>query len=509
VHPAGLDDVVFVGDAESSERGNMDADVIVVGAGPVGLMLAGELRLGGAHVVVLERLAAPTTESRASTLHARTMELFDQRGLLDRLGRPPSQRTGHFGGIPLDFGGLPTRYPAQFKVLQTRVEELLAQWAIALGTDLRREHDVRELEVGDDRVRVHAQGPACPVTLTARYVVGCDGEDSTIRRLAGIEFPGVAATCELLRADVVGIDVPDRRFERLANGLAISSRRPDGVTRVMVSTFDPPTWRRAHPPAFEEICKVWEFVTGEDIRHGTPIWCNAFDNASHLALHYRRGRVLLAGDAAHRQMPSGGQAVNFGIQDAANLGWKLAAEVTGPAPEGLLDTYHDERHEVGMRVLGNIEVQGLLLLGGPEVEPTRSLLAELIRYPVVNDRLASMISGIDVRYGTDAHPLTGARVPYVELDIGAARVSTTELLRPGRGVLLDLSGAPERHDLLRDRVARSRTRLDLVAATAPARGPFAGLDTVLLRPDGYVAWVGDRDSDPQPKITRWFGCDPQ
>lgn len=489
----------------------MDTDVIVVGAGPVGLMLAGELRLAGARVVVLERLAAPTTESRASTVHARTMEIFDQRDLLERLGTPPNQRTGHFGGIPLDFGGLPTRYPGQWKVLQAKIEALLAGWATGLGADLRREHDLRELEAGDDQVRVRAHTPAGPVELISHFLVGCDGEDSTVRGLAGFEFPGVDATHELLRADVVGIEIPDRRFERLPKGLAISSRLPNGVTRVMVSTFDRPVGSRAQPPSFEEICKVWELVTGEDIRHGTPTWRNAFDNTSRLARRYRHGRVLLAGDAAHRQMPSGGQAINLGIQDAANLGWKLAAEVTGWAPDGLLDSYHDERHEVGRQVLSNIEAQGLLLLGGPEVDPIRVVLAELIKYPEVNDRLASMISGIDVRYGHDRHPLVGARIPHVELDTGAALTSTIELLRPGHGVLLDLSGDPARHRWLRDSVGSWTGRVDLVAALRLPGSPIDGLDTVLLRPDGYVAWVGSVDgqeSDPLPRISRWFGCDP-
>jgi 2-polyprenyl-6-methoxyphenol hydroxylase-like FAD-dependent oxidoreductase len=466
----------------------MDTDVIVVGAGPVGLMLAGELRLGGAGVVVLDRLAEPTTESRASTLHARTMEIFDQRGLLGTLGTPPNEPAGHFGGIPLVLSGLSTRYPGQWKVLQARVEELLAAWAIGLGADLRREHDVTGLDAGDDRVRVRAGS----VELTARYVVGCDGEDSTVRRLAGIEFAGRDATHELLRADVAGIDVPNRRFERLAGGLAISSRRPDGVTRVMVSAFDRPVGHRAAPPSFVEICKVWEQVTGEDIRHGTPLWRNAFGNASRLARRYRAGRVLLAGDAAHQQMPAGGQAINLGLQDAANLGWKLAAEVSGRAPEWLLDSYHDERHEVGRRVLANIEAQALLLLGGQEVDPTRTLLTELIGYPVVRDRLAAMISGLDVRYGEDANPLVGARMPHLDRTV-----------RAGRGVLLDSSGDPDRHARLRATVAPWADRMELLVCPPPDHP--STWDTALLRPDGHVAWVGDRDSDPRPQLSHWFG----
>jgi oxygenase len=483
----------------------MDTDVIVVGAGPVGLTLAGELRLSGARVIVLERLAAPTTESRASTLHARTMEILDQRGLLKRLGMPPSQGSGHFGGIPLDFSQLPTRYPGQWKVLQAEVEELMAWWAAGLGADLRREHDVREMDASGDHVWVRADTPSGPVEVTGSFVVGCDGEGSTIRAMAGIEFPGVDATCELLRADVIGIKIPDRRFERLSDGLAISSRRPDGVTRVMVSVFGQPPRRSRQPPTFNEICTAWKLVTGEDISNGTPIWCNAFGNASRLARHYRQGRVLLAGDAAHCQLPSGGQAINLGLQDAVNLGWKLAAQVRAVAPEGLLDSYHVERHEVGRQVLDNILVQGQLLLGGPEVNALRTMLTDLIKYREVNDRVASMISGIDVRYGNDNNPLVGTRVPHVELDTGTAITSTTRLLRGGHSVLLDLSGNDARSRRLRATVAPCAGRLDLVSAAPPAGAPADWTATMLLRPDGYLAWAGGHDADPRPTLSRWLG----
>ncbi|MFI0899357.1 FAD-dependent monooxygenase [Streptomyces sp. NPDC020983] len=519
-----------------------DTDVVVVGAGPVGLMLACELRLGGARVTVLERLAAPTTESRASTLHARTMEFFDQRGLLEQLGSPPIQRSGHFGGVPLDFSALPTRFPGQYKVLQAQVEQVLARRAAELGAEVRREHEVCALETdGPDgrAVRVHARTPSGQVRLTGRYVVGCDGEDSTVRVLAGIDFPGTAGTHELLRADVVGVDIPERRFERLPAGLAISSRLPNGATRVMVSVFGAPVGPRPGPPDFDEICSTWEKVTGESLRHGTPVWRNAFDDTSRLARRLRAGRVLLAGDAAHVQMPSGGQAINLGLQDAANLGWKLAAVATGEAPDRLLDTYHDERHEVARRVLGNIRAQGLLLLGGPEVDAARTVLRELIGHREVNDRLAAMIAGVDIRYDLPADPpglpgtrhrpdgaspdrpavngdgggdgdggsrLAGAAVPHAALTVDGAATSTTALLRDGRGVLLDLAACAGRHDWLTGRTAPFAPRVDLVAATAPPGGPLEGLETMLLRPDGYVAWAGDRYSDPGPAVAHWFGA---
>jgi len=483
----------------------VDTQVIIVGAGPVGLMLAGELRLGGAEVTVLERLAAPTAESRASTLHARTMEAWDGRGLLEYLGTPPNDGIGHFGGVPLDLSGLLTRYPGQWKVPQTRVEELLAEWAASLGADIRREHEVCGLAAADDQVEVEVAGPGGRAMMTCGYLVGCDGENSAVRRLASFDFPGTDATRELLRADVTGIEVPNRRFERLPHGLAIASRRGDGVTRVMVHEFGRPTDGRTAEPGFAEVAETWARVTGEDIGGGTPIWVNSFGNSSRLVTEYRKDRVLLAGDAAHRQMPVGGQALNLGLQDALNLGWKLAAHVTGGAPAGLLDTYHDERHPVGRRVLSNIEAQTMLLLGGQEVEAVRTVVAELLGHSTTRTHLGSMISGLDIRYDLGDHPLLGVRIPHIDVYTGSGPSSTTALLRAARGVLLDLSADSGRRDWLQDATATWADRVDLVSAVAPPGTPVEGLDTVLLRPDGYVAWTGDRGADPRPALGRWFG----
>ncbi|MTE20988.1 SDR family oxidoreductase [Streptomyces sp. TRM43335] len=487
----------------------MDAHVIVVGAGPVGLMLAGELRLGGADVIVLERRAVPTTESRASTLHARTMEILDQRGLLDALGTPPNEVRGHFGGVPLDLrlGG---PYPGQWKVPQVRTEELLGAWALELGADVRRRHEVRALIRHPDHVEVEALGPAGPVALRARYVVGCDGEDSTVRRLAGFDFPGTSARRELIRADVDGIDVPDRRFQRLERGLAIAARRGDGVTRVMVHEFGRAARPRAEEPSFAELTEVWRRVTGEDIGAGTPLWINSFGDASRQASRYRDGRVLLAGDAAHQQMPIGGQALNLGLQDAVNLGWKLALRVRGTAPEELLDTYHDERHPVGERVLSTIRAQALLLLGSPEVESLRAVFGELIPYEDVRRHLAGVVSGLDIRYGAgDGHPLTGTRLPHVELAGPHGPLSTPTLLRAARGVLLVLTDDPA---LRTETLAVARPwahAVDATVAAAVADGPLAGSHAVLVRPDGHVAWVGSETTAPTAGLTealrRWFG----
>nr|WP_281192739.1 FAD-dependent monooxygenase [Streptomyces vietnamensis] len=489
----------------------MDTQVIVVGAGPVGLMLAGELRLGGAEVVVLERRDAPTTESRASTLHARTMEILDSRGLLAAFGTPPSEPRGHFGGIPLDLT-LPGPYPGQWKVPQFRTEEVLQERALSLGADIRRGHELRTVStaVDGEHVEAEAVGPDGPLLLRGRYLVACDGEDSTVRGLTGAAFPGRDAGRELLRADVDGIEVPNRRFERLAGGLAIAARRDDGVTRVMVHEFGSTARARTGAPEFTEIADVWKRVTGEDISTGTPLWANSFGDANRQLVRYRDGNVLYAGDAAHRQMPIGGQALNLGLQDAFNLGWKLALHLRGAAPATLLDSYHRERHAVGRRVLANIEAQALLLLGGAEVEPLRAVWTELVKLEAVREHLAGMISGLDVRYAVDGppHPLLGARLPYTVPHPAA------QALRAGRGVLLDprrpTDTVPRGGDGWADRVT---------AVAAPAEpgggqhraagtgGPDApeGPDAVLVRPDGHVAWAGPGGDGLPQALERWFG----
>lgn len=487
----------------------VDTQVIVVGAGPVGLLLAGELRLGGADVVVVERLTEPTGESRASQLNARTMEVFDQRGLLDRLGPTESVGTGHVGGIPLDVSEVPSQHPGFWKIPQFRTEAMLQEWVVDLGAELRRGYELCGLAEQDDHVRAELTGPHGTVVRRASFVVGCDGEQSTVRRLAGFDFPGSDAARELLRADVSGIDVANRRFERHEHGLAIAARRPDGVTRVMVHEFGHPAVRRDSPPAFDEVVTAWARVTGEDIAGGTPEWVDAFGDASRHVTTYRRSRVLLAGDAAHLQMPAGGQALNLGVQDAVNLGWKLAATVRGWAPEGLLDSYHDERHPVGARVLTNVRAQTLLLLGGPEVNTARAVLAEIIRLDAAVRHLAGTVSGLDVRYHHEPGDpaLVGARLPDTTLALRHGdSTDTATLLRRARGVLLDLTEDGS-GDGLRATAAGWADRVDHVHAKAQLDGVLDGLDAVLVRPDGHVAWAGrPGDRTGRDALRRWFGA---
>ncbi|AZQ37989.1 monooxygenase [Streptomyces cyaneochromogenes] len=488
----------------------MDAEVIVVGAGPAGLMLAGELRLAGVDVVVIERLAARTGESRGLGFTARTMEVFDQRGLLSRFGDIEISNQGHFGGLPVDFAVLDGAHQAAKTVPQSHTETVLENWAEELGADIRRRHELLSLKDTGDLVEVEVQGPDGVHQLTAGYLVGCDGGRSVVRKTVGFDFPGTAATLEMFLADVKGLDLEPRMIgETLPGGMVMVGPLPGGITRLIVCERGTPPQRRETPPSYDEVAAAWKRLTGDDISHGEPVWVSSFGDATRQVTEYRQGRVFLAGDSAHIHLPAGGQGMNTSIQDAVNLGWKLAAVVRGRAPESLLDTYHDERHPVGKRLLMNTRAQGLLFLSGPEVQPLRDVFTELITYLPVSRHLAGMVSGLEIRYPVAGgrHPLLGRRMPHLKLSDGTGRSvgSSTQALHAGRGVLLDLAGNPE----LRRRAAGWRDRVDIVTGQPQdlaEDSELAGTTAVLIRPDGYVAWAAPGcHSDLPMALDRWFG----
>jgi bifunctional hydroxylase/dehydrase len=485
----------------------MDAAVIIVGAGPTGLMLAGELRLGGLETIVIDRLEVPTGQSRAVGFTARAMEVFDQRGLLPRFGEFETSTAGHFGGLPLDYGVIEGGHFGARGVVQSQTEAVLGAWATELGASIQRGSDLVGLDQGDDHVEIEVEGPRGRRRLRASYLVGCDGGHSTVRDLAGFDFPGTESTREMFLADVAGCNLPPRfTGEKVSGGMAMNAPVADGVDRIIVCELDAPPRHRAEPPAFQEVADAWERLTGEDIRHGRPLWVSAFGDATRQATEYRRGRVLLAGDSAHVHLPAGGQGLSVGVQDAVNLGWKLAATVRGWAPPGLLDSYHDERHPVGARVLMNTQAQGLLYLSGDEMQPLRDVFTELMELDAVRRHLAGMVSGLDIRYdvGGSDHPLLGRRIPPVELITSDdAKTSTPELLHDGRGVLLELTdGAAARG------VATPwQPRIDIVTASPPS-GALGDAEAVLVRPDGHVAWVGPDLMELATALRRWFG-DPE
>ncbi|MGW6427392.1 FAD-dependent monooxygenase [Nocardia sp. NPDC055053] len=485
----------------------MDTDVIVVGAGPTGLMLAGELRLAGARVVVVERLLAPTGQSRGLGFTARAMETFDQRGLLPAFGPLETSPLGHFGGMRFDYTVLTDCHFGARGVPQSQTESVLENWAVGLGAELRRGWDLRQVHDRGDHVEAVGVRDGQAVVLSARYLVGCDGGRSTVRKLAGFDFPGTSAGRTMYLADVVGCSIPARPLgERLPGGMVMAAPLEPGVDRVIVCEHGVPGDERADEVDFAEVAAAWERITGESIRHGSATWASAFTDTTRQVTEYRRGRILLAGDAAHVHLPAGGQGLSTGIQDAANLGWKLGAVLSGWGTAELLNTYHTERHPVGERLLWNTRVQGMTFLGGAEAEPLRSLLTELLEIDDTKRHLAGLVSGLDVRYpcGPDDHRLVGRRIPPRKLQIASGVASTFELLHPARGVLLDLADRPDIRELAKpwsDRV------IILTAATADDES-FGVATGLLVRPDGYVVWGVDGPGAPnglEAALRQWFG----
>ncbi|MFC8231434.1 FAD-dependent monooxygenase [Streptomyces sp. NPDC057287] len=481
-----------------------DADVIIAGAGPTGLMLAGELRLGGAEVIVLERLERPTGQSRGLGFTARALESFDQRGLVPRFGGLETSPMGHFGGVQFDFTTLEDAHFGARGIPQSRTEAVLEEWALELGTEIRRGWELLDLSQDADGVTVTADTPDGERRLRARYLVGADGGHSLVRRTAGFSFPGTDATRGMYLADVVGCAIPPRFLgERVPAGMVMAAPLAEGVDRIIVCEHGAPPADRSTTPDFAEVAAAWKRLTGEDISGGSADWVSSFSDATRQASEYRRGRVLLAGDAAHIHLPAGGQGLSTGVQDAVNLGWKLAAVVRGWAPEGLLDTYHGERHPAGERLLANTLAQGTVFLGGAESEPLRALFAGLIELDPVKRFLAGVVSHLDVRYdlGEGGHPLLGRRLPPRVLTTASGPVGTPTLLHPAQGLVLDLADDPG----VREAAAGWKDRVSLVTGVPQDPDVFAGATAVLVRPDGYVAWAGASPEELGEALHRWFG----
>lgn len=494
---------------------SLDTDVAVVGGGPVGMLLAAELALYGVRATVLEHLPEPTGESKAGTLHARTAQTLHRRGLLGAVQPGAHKSLGHSRGpVPFHFGGMfeldlsavVHEGPAMVGSPQAYAEQVFARRATTLGTRVQRDSEVVGLEQHEDHVTLTVRNEAgTERTLTAGWVVGCDGARSSVRKLSGIEFLGTPATVGALMGEVELLDPygAPSGWQRNARGWTLIWLNPYGRSRVSTYDFRGPHADRSAPVTLDEMRGEVERIAGHPVPMANPRWLTRFSDAALQAEHYRTGRVLLAGDAAHVHFPAGGQGLNLGLQDAVNLGWKLAAQVQGWAPEALLDTYHAERHPVAAKVLYNVRAQVALMNPDPRTDALRELFTELMHMPQVNEYLSGMISGTAVRYdiGDPADPMAGLLAPDLPLKTGDAETGLAEQLHSGRPLLLDLGG---RGDLLE--AARPwADRVSTLSAVTDVRTPGA----LLVRPDGYTAWSAAGVPDDARTLTAalraWFG----
>ncbi|MDF5757302.1 rifampin monooxygenase [Spongiactinospora sp. TRM90649] len=468
-------------------------DVIIAGCGPTGAMLAAELRLHDVRVLVLEKGTEPASFVRIVGLHVRSLELMAMRGLLDRLLQHGRRRPagGFFAAIPKPAPkGLDSAYAYLLGIPQPVIEQVLEEHAIGLGAQVRRGCAVTGLEQDDEGVTVElADGER----LRSRYLVGCDGGRSTVRKLLGVGFPGEPSRAETLMGEME-VGVPQEEIAAKVAEIQKTHQRfwlrpfGEGIYSVLVPAAG--VGDRAEKPTLKDFEQQLRAIAGTDFGVHSPRWMSRFGDATRLAERYRVGRVLLAGDAAHIHPPIGGQGLNLGVQDAFNLGWKLAAQIRGWAPETLLDTYQAERHPVAADVLDNTRAQTELLSTEPGPQAVRRLLTELMDFEEVNRHLIEKITAVGIRYDFGEGPdLLGRRLPDIDVKQG----NLYGLLHRGRGLLLDrterlaVGGWSDRVDHLAD--------------------PAAELDVpcVLLRPDGHVAWIGDDQRDLDGRLSRWFG----
>src|SRR5882762_2933793 len=492
-----------------------DADVLIVGAGPTGLMLAGELALAGVDVAIVERRPSQDlTGSRAGGLHSRTIEVFDQRGIAERfLAQGQKAQVAGFAGVRFDISDFPTRYPYGLGLRQKHIERTLADWVEELKVPIRRGIEVTSFTQDDASVDIEL---ASGRSLRAQYLVGCDGGRSLIRKAAGIAFPGSDPTTSNLIAEVEMTETPEFGIHRTALGIhsfgrteyqivdgkiVYANHGPIGVmvTEQHVGATAEPTLR--------DLSEALIAACGTDYGVHSPTSISRFTDAARQAASYRKGRVLIAGDAAHIHPPDGGQGLQTGVQDAVNLGWKLAEVVKGISPESLLDTYHAERHPVAARVLRNAMASIVLRCDDERTKALRDTMAELLGMDEPRRRFAAMMSGLDIHYDLgEGHPLLGRRMPDLDLVTADGPLRVFTLLRDARPVLLNF-GEPGGFGM-----TPWADRVQLIDAKytgpweLPAIGAVTAPTAVLIRPDGYVAWVGELTQvGLADALTTWFG----
>jgi 3-(3-hydroxy-phenyl)propionate hydroxylase len=479
--------------------------VVIAGGGPTGLMLAAELALAGVDVAIVERRASQDLYgSRAGGLHVRTIEVLDQRGVAERF---VSAGQVHpfvgYAGTFLDISDFPTRHNYLLALWQSDFERIMAGWVEELGVPILHGCEVVGYAQDDAGVDVEVSGDT---SLRAEYLVGCDGGRSLIRKAAGIDFPGWDPTTSHLIAEVDMDEEPEIGMLPEGGGIGPVNRAESGGPYRVVLLEKP--IEHTSEPTMQDLSEALIAAYGTDYGVHSPTWISRFTDMSRQAASYREGRVLLAGDAAHVHGPQGGQGLNTGVQDAVNLGWKLAQVVKKTSPESLLDTYHAERHPVGAMVLCNTMAQVALGRTDERSKALRDTMLELLSMEEPRKRIAAMISGLDIHYDFgEGHPLLGRRMPDLDLVTANGPLRVFTLLHDARPVLLNL-GEPSGFD-----IAPWADRVRLIDAEyvgkweLPALGAVTAPTAVLIRPDGYVAWVGDgTDLGLPDTLSTWFGA---
>lgn len=479
--------------------------VVIAGGGPTGLMLAAELALARVDVAIVERREnQELAGSRAGGLHSRTLELLDQRGIVERfLAEGKVAAVAPFATTLLALDDLSSRHKYWLALWQEGIERLLAAWVHELGVPIYRKREVMGFAQDGSGVQVELSDGN---SLRAEYLVGCDGGRSLIRKSAGIDFPGWEASISCLIAEAEMTDEPQVGIRYRDKGIhAIGKLEEEGKKRVRLVSTEPEL-RRGDEPTLDDLREALISVYGTDFGVHDVTWLSRFTDATRQAAAYRKGRVLLAGDSAHVHFPAGGQGLNLGVQDAVNLGWKLAQVVNGTSPQSLLDTYQSESHAVGARVLRTSMALSALSRGDERTDVLRTMMSELMKFDESRRRYTTQLSGLDIQYdlGT-GHPLLGRRIPDLEVDTtdGPRRVFT--LLHEARWVLLELA-EPRALDL--GPWAAQLKRVDARYTGAwelPLLGTVSAPTAVLIRPDGHVAWVGDgTDHGLLDALTTWF-----
>ena len=478
--------------------------VVIAGGGPAGMILGGELALGGVDVAIVERRPDHVlVGSRAGGFHSRTIELLDQRGLADRfLAEGQVAQAAMFGTTVLDMSDFPTRHPYSLGIWQNKIERIMAAWIAELPVRIYYGCDVTGFTQDDAGVVVELSGGE---SLRARYLVGCDGGRSVIRKAAGIDFAGWDPTRSNLIAEVEVTEEPPRGIRSDATGVHALHRMEDGKTERVVVTEQ--ELGPSSDPTLGDLSAALVAVYGTDFGVHNPTWISRFTDMTRQAAAYRVGRVLLAGDSAHVHYPAGGQGLSLGVQDAVNLGWKLAQAVDGTSAESLLDTYQDERHPVAARALRHTMAQTALQRQDERMKALVEVVSELAKMDEPRKRLAGIVSGLDIRYDFgEGHPLLGRRMPDLDLLTADGPLRVFELLHGARPVVLNL-GEPGAVD-----ITPWAARVQLIDAEydgvweLPVLGAVTAPTAVLIRPDGYVAWVGERSQLGLPDaLTTWFG----